>query len=287
MQPTTSMRLHCTLTIFLLRAFAVQTHPQTSVAFGFASGRIVGGHDAPPHSAPWLVSMQYGRTAEYTRHMCAGSIIQPHWVLTAAHCLDAVPAFGTWVLLAGRHNIRNAETSTEQRRPVVRRQTWRHPRSAVGRVAPFDIALIRVAQPFDVSPSSAAGVIALPAAERMHVGLAQLHGWGSTSTTHVPANPAVLQTVAKPIVPWAECERALGAGSALHETNVCTGPLTGGVAACSGDSGGALTQAGELVGVVSWGRVPCGALDAPSVHVRVSAFIGWIGEVIELNSEVQ
>lgn len=259
----------------------------THTAFGPADGRIVGGHAARPHSAPWLVSMQWGPTTVLTTHMCAGSIIRPHWVLTAAHCLDAVPALGTWLLIAGRHNIRaNAEPAGEQRRPVVRRQTWRHPLSTVGRAAPFDIALIRVERAFDVHQhrSARVAVIALPAADRIDGGLADLHGWGSTSTTSAPVRPAELQTAAKPIVRWTDCDRALGGASPLHATNMCTGPLTGGRSACSGDSGGSLTQNGTvLLGVVSWGRLPCGGAMAPTVYVRVSAFSDWIAAVVQRN----
>lgn len=48
----------------------------------------------------------------------------------------------------------------------------------------------------------------------------------------------------KPIVPYDECVKVLGGAGAtpLHPTNICTGPLTGGVGACSGDSGGPLVQ---------------------------------------------
>lgn len=39
----------------------------------------------------------------------------------------------------------------------------------------------------------------------------------------------------------------------------------------------------ELVGVVSWGLVPCGGYGAAAVFVRVSAFVDWILEVTSAN----
>lgn len=54
----------------------------------------------------------------------------------------------------------------------------------------------------------------------------------------------LLQTVDKPIIPYDECEEVLGGpgNSPLDPLNICTGPLTGGVSACSADSGGPLVQ---------------------------------------------
>lgn len=104
--------------------------------------------------------------------------------------------------------------------------------------------------------------------------------------------PNTLQKVDLPLVDLSTCKEAiekLTGPSPLHETNVCTGPLTGGYSACSGDSGGPLIQANakgnpELIGVVSWGIVPCGTTGAPSVYTRVSAYNDWIQSILAANS---
>lgn len=247
--------------------------------YDWISGRIAGGEPAQLHAAPWIVSMQWG-FGNRVAHMCAGSIISATWVLTAAHCVGGHTRFGTFVLLAGRHNLRNAsETATsEQRRNIRRAHTFRHPNYVASRsVGPWDLALIHVAPGFVFDAFVAA--VALPDADRLpSFGEAcTLHGWGSVSTTLWPSMPDALQTVAKPTITMRECKQHLPA-KYLHESNVCTGPLSGGVSACGGDSGGPLTQGDRLVGVVSWGVMPCGSRNAPTVYVRVSAFVDWIRE---------
>ena len=89
-----------------------------------------------------------------------------------------------------------------------------------------------------------------------------LSGWGSTGGI-LPPN--VLQKAILPAIPIDVCRTAwhnLGLdGYLVEETNFCTGPLTGGLSACSGDSGGPLVYGSApheiLEGVVSWGVTPC------------------------------
>lgn len=45
-----------------------------------ANGRIVGGENSEPGSAPWHVSLQWGIVRP--THFCGGTIINPNWVLT-------------------------------------------------------------------------------------------------------------------------------------------------------------------------------------------------------------
>ena len=46
--------------------------------------RIVGGHDAPNHKYPYLVSLRINKDG---KHFCSGSILNERWVLTAGHCV--------------------------------------------------------------------------------------------------------------------------------------------------------------------------------------------------------
>ena len=47
------------------------------------ASRIVGGTVAAVNSWPWQVML----TDNYGRQFCGGSLVDPDWVLTAAHCL--------------------------------------------------------------------------------------------------------------------------------------------------------------------------------------------------------
>ena len=249
---------------------------------GFVSERIVGGTDALPHSAPWMITMQYGVVV--TRHICGGSIINTEWVLTAGHCVLAIGPEGIFYIVAGRNSLSSHETS-EQIRYVNRSLMFVH-EDYNGGVAPHDIALMKV-EPFNfndfVQP------IALPAAGLEHTGNVVLHGWGSTSNTGTPNMPDTLQTVTKPIISLEACAAAflrnLNDTTPLHENNICTGPLTGGISACSGDSGGPISQNGEVLGIASWTIIPCGHEDSPTVYCKVSAYIDWIENVIENNPD--
>ncbi|XP_017891818.1 transmembrane protease serine 9-like [Ceratina calcarata] len=244
--------------------------------------RIVGGSEATPGQYPWQVSLQWG-VFNSLSHFCGGSIINSQWILTAGHCAEAVPNYGTFVVKAGKHDLKKVE-GNEQSVKVVKSIVHE---SYPGGVAPYDIALLKLASPLKLN--SAVKAINLPKANSEPSGNAILTGWGSISKTNSPVMPDKLQKAELPIVGLSDCKQAiekLTGPSPLENTNVCTGPLTGGYSACNGDSGGPLilnnNGSPEVIGIVSWGIVPCGTKGAPSVYTKTSAFVDWIQKTIKL-----
>ncbi|XP_014230914.1 trypsin-1-like [Trichogramma pretiosum] len=248
--------------------------------------RIVGGHPARSGEFPHQVSLQLGRPPIMPyQHMCGGSILDEQWILTAGHCVKHLPDQMYLIVKAGKLHIHDNEPS-EQTANVA---SIFINRNYKGDVAPFDIALLKLAKPLVFSKM--VQPIGLPKANAIPEGVATLSGWGSTSKTSTPNLPNHLQKVNLPLLDIETCRKAMrlvGQVAEVHDTNVCTGPLSGGHSSCSGDSGGPLILhhehgPSELIGVVSWGVVPCGSPGAPAVFVRVSAFNDWIQSIIQNN----
>ncbi|KAJ8956739.1 hypothetical protein NQ318_014095 [Aromia moschata] len=242
-------------------------------------GRIVGGWEAQRGQFPFIVSLQWCLLS-FCSHSCGGSIIAPQWILTAAHCRTEAPSIGSYSAVAG---IVNLDDTNVERQTVRVSEYILHP-DYIGGVAPHDIGLFRLSYPLIyniyVQP------IAFPPAGLEVSGGTILAGWGSTGGVILPQMPNALQTVEIPIVPVLECDQALtivlsGDPHPLDlDANICTGPLTGGVSACSGDSGGPLIQDGQVIGIVSWGITPLRIHRAPSVYVKSSHYTFWVRSIV-------
>lgn len=238
-------------------------------------GRVVGGSDAAPGSAPYQVSLQWGIVRP--AHFCAGTIINSNWVLTAGHCTSGFPSTGISTVVAGLNDL-NEFFGFEQIRHVTFHNTWVH-EEFDGYLGPHDIGLLVFQTPFVFGDFI--GAVALPNIDQIHTGVATFHGWGSTSDSFFPDYPNLLQVANLPIVPVATCRTAWNMNpDPVHDDHICAGPIEGGAGACSTDSGGALVQNGEIVGVFSWGATPCGSPNRPAIYVRVSAYITWIQQTM-------
>lgn len=244
-----------------------------------AQSRIVGGKEADTDAAPFIVSLQW-QTELRRQHFCAAAIVNQDWILTAAHCIQALPVDSVIVVVAGKTDLREEDSEAHQLRYV---SDYVIHENFTGGISSDDLALLKVEQPLEFN--DAVQAIDMPRTKDIPVGTAKTFGWGSTSMDIIPEFPQVLHAASMELIDYQKCEEALGGAGAtpLITSNLCTGPLEGGVSTCNGDSGGPLVKTNAeghstLIGIVSWGFYPCGGPNTPSIYVSVSSYTKWIEE---------
>ncbi len=235
---------------------------------------IFGGREAQPGAWPWQAALVSASQADaYFGQYCGGTLIDPEWVVTAAHCVDGTEPQALDVVL-GRHRL-----STEEGERIAAAQIVVHPEFTSN---PFsfsfdpdgDIALIRLSTPSNQQPIALFSGKAGEEEVRYVGGTAT--GWGLTEQF---SYPDALHEVVVPLVAPILCTQIYG--EVVTEEMLCAGYPKGNKDSCYGDSGGPLVVHSQdegnwqQVGIVSWGSA-CGLYGSPGVYTRIASFKDWI-----------
>ncbi|XP_021493588.1 transmembrane protease serine 4 isoform X2 [Meriones unguiculatus] len=231
------------------------------------SPRVVGGVEASVDSWPWQVSIQYDK-----QHVCGGSILDAHWILTAAHCFRKYLDVSNWKVRAGSDKLSNFPSL-----PVAKIFVTEHnaldPKKK-------DIALVKLQAPLTFTDT--VKPICLPFSDEVLVPDTPLWviGWGFTEQDGGKMSDTLLQASVQ-VIDSLRCNAEDAYQGEVTAEMLCAGTPLGGVDTCQGDSGGPLmyhSDQWQVVGIVSWGH-GCGSPSTPGVYTKVTAYLDWIYNV--------
>ncbi|XP_075768010.1 mast cell protease 1A-like [Pelodiscus sinensis] len=220
-------------------------------------GEIIGGHEAKPHSRPYMAYLLVKRDNKY--YDCGGFLVEKNFVLTAAHCLgDSI------TVILGAHNLKQPEGT--QKITVQKQQQIPYPQYN-DRRHNNDIMLLKLSTPALLNKF--VKTLALPEyGKSVKVGTkCSVAGWGLTIANNNSSASNTLQEAHVKVLKDGDCPYQ-------HYnplTMLCAGKERKGKDAAKGDSGGPLVCGDKAHGIVSWGYD-----HPPGVYTRVSTFVNWI-----------
>ncbi|XP_023561074.1 granzyme B-like isoform X2 [Octodon degus] len=223
------------------------------------AAEIIGGHEAKPHSRPYMAYLQIGHNM-----MCGGFLINEKFVLTAAHCLGS-----SINVTLGAHNIKTQEKTQQviRVRKALSHQNY-HPK-----IHTNDIMLLQLEKKAkltnDVQP------LRLPKGKSQvkSGAVCQVAGWGMLAPGR---STNILQEVEMTVQKDEECEDRYS--SYDRATQICVGDPRIQKASFRGDSGGPLVCNNVAQGIVSYGRRDG---RTPRVFTKVSRFLRWIKKTMK------
>jgi len=233
-------------------------------------GRIVGGDIAAIGQFPFSVLLVL--TDGIASYWCGGSLIDSHWVLTAAHCVVGMNSASIYSII----DVTVGYYWTSSAVYFV----WHGAYDSVNIL--YDIGMIKLGEPVTVTAYT--NFINLP---RAYVGYdfagssATIQGFGRYSDS-VEGTSNIQRFVTRPVMSNTAC----GSIWNINSAQICF-DTSGGHGACQGDSGGGLfigdlyvNDGRQVIGIVSYGAAAGCELGYPNVFTRVTEYLPWIDYVM-------
>ncbi|XP_067635767.1 serine protease 1 [Eurosta solidaginis] len=225
-----------------------------------------------PSLTKHVVSLRAGRHRHYfgDNHFCAGTIMTPRIIITAAHCLCKIDSRERWspnviTVVAGtpKRLIATDKTQILKVHKIIR-HTYYNPKSLRN-----DIGILILSSSIKEDNETAQRIDVAYKKPEPNTPCTVL-GWGRIMSDGPMPNEALYVNIT--ILDEKKC----GIYKNLAHGMLCAGdPRDFTKDACQADSGGPMFCNNVLTGVVSFG-IGCGDPRAPGVYTDVSAYIKWI-----------